>query len=52
MGSPGGLIQTGRAGFVIHSDHRKGWLGAWTDAWDSDSSANTANVTNNWVNGP
>jgi len=27
MGSPGGLIQTGRAGFVIHSDHRKSWYG-------------------------
>ena len=48
MGTPS--LQTGRAGFVIHPG--KGWLSVWTDAWVSDSSANTASVANTWVNGP
>ena len=42
MGTPG--LQTAGVGFVIHAE--KGWLGVWTDAWVSDSSANTAGVAN------
>ena len=47
MGTPG--FQTGRAGFVIHPG--KGWLSVWTDAWVSDSSANTTSVATTWVDG-
>ena len=45
---PRSMVTRGR--FVIPPE--KGWPGVWTDAWVSDSSANSANVANTWVNHP
>ena len=38
-------VFTGRAGFVIYLEEV--WLGAWTDAWVSDSLANAASLVLN-----